>query len=67
MAPNELAWPFADVAPAEGGCVDVDGDRTAVLTAELADATQITVWTDRPGARGSSRSGPCPGEVRCRP
>jgi hypothetical protein len=45
--PNDLDWPFADLtlpSPDQGGCLDVDGARTAPFAELLAKATQITIW-----------------------
>jgi hypothetical protein len=49
-APNELAWPLADVALAEGACIDITGDDATAFAALLPDATQITIWRDAAGA-----------------
>lgn len=68
VAPNELAWPLAELPLPEQGCIDVEGPRAAVLTEALGEATQITVWRD-----GAGRTWQLavrlrlPGDVGCNP
>jgi hypothetical protein len=68
VAPNELAWPFPDLPLSAEGCIDIEGDRVAELTDVLADATQITTWTDAQGALWQLAIRlTLPGDTRCSP
>lgn len=48
--PNEVAWPFADLALDEATCVDVPPARADQLRQALAGASAATVWRDAAGA-----------------
>jgi hypothetical protein len=49
-APNQLDWPFADIALDQAECFDIDGDEVAAFEELLEQATQITIWRDAAGA-----------------
>ena len=48
--PNELAWPFPDVALTTEHCIDLTGAQATTFAQTLEGATAITVWTDAAGA-----------------
>jgi hypothetical protein len=49
VPPNELDWPFADIALGQAECADVEGDDAATFRELLTQATQITIWRDAAG------------------
>ncbi|MDQ2647958.1 MAG: hypothetical protein M3Z03_00225 [Actinomycetota bacterium] len=46
VQPNQLTWPFSYPIEAGGACQTVEGDDAATLAPLVAQATQITRWTD---------------------
>lgn len=48
--PNEVTWPFPDLALAQGTCLDLRDAQAATFAEALQQATGITVWTDTAGA-----------------
>lgn len=69
IQPNDLDWPFADLAlptADQGGCIEVDGPRTATFAGLLKQATQITLWhTADGGAFRLSIRVTLPGDEPC--
>jgi hypothetical protein len=48
VVPNELDWPFPDVALTNLRCTAITGDRVARFRAMLTGATEITRWRTGP-------------------